>query len=335
MSRDYDEEVVKTSKKGLVGGIALGIIIVVVLILLKMSLVKIPAGYVGVVYNMNGGVEGTTLSQGWHLIGPTKQITKYSIGIEQSYLTADKQGDSKDDDSFEVPSSDGKGLTVSLTFTYRFDESMVADTFVRFKGRSGEDVKDSFIKPNIISWTKEVTAQYAVTDILGDKRASLNIELTEYLQDKFAPYGIIIDNASLINIDPDDETREAIQKKVNAQQEKELAQIEADTAKINAEKEKEVAQIEAEQAAVKAQGEADALLIQSQAEADALLIQAQAEAQANEEISASLTDKLIEKIKYEQWDGALPKVTGDTNSFIDITDDITSSSTTTDSTSEQ
>lgn len=41
-----------------------------------------------------------------------------------------------------------------------------------------------------------------------------------------------------------------------------------------------------------------------------LASQSRAEAAANREIAASLTEALIEKIKYEQWDGQLPSVTG-------------------------
>lgn len=151
---------------------------------------------------MNGGVAETTLSQGFHLVKPTQKVTTYTIGIEQSYLTSGSDGDSKGDESFEVPSNDGKGLTVDMTFTYRFDPDQVADTFTRFKGQSGKDVKEIFIKPNIMSWTKEVTAKYSVIDLLGDQRASLNSELTAYLKDKFEPYGIIIESVSLINMNP-------------------------------------------------------------------------------------------------------------------------------------
>ena len=42
-------------------------------------------------------------------------------------------------------------------------------------------------------------------------------------------------------------------------------------------------------------------------------IAAEAEADANRKIAASLTDELIEKIKYEQWNGELPAVTGSTS----------------------
>lgn len=73
--------------KGKIGAIILGIVMVFCLIACIVCLEKIPAGYVGVVYNMNGGVDGEVLTQGWHLVAPTKKVTQYSIGIEQSYLT--------------------------------------------------------------------------------------------------------------------------------------------------------------------------------------------------------------------------------------------------------
>lgn len=294
------------------GGIATAVIIALVVIVLFVCTVRIPAGYVGVVYNMNGGISDRTLTQGFHVISPTQNVTTYSIGIEQSYLTASKDGDSSDDESFEVPSNDGKGLTVDMTFTYRYDADRVADTFTRFKGQSGKDVKNSFIKPNIMSWTKEVTAKYSVIDLLGDKRATLNSELTDYLKQKFEPYGIVIESVSLINIDPDEETRSAVQKKVNAQQDLELAKIEQQTANVNAEKEKEVAITKANQEKETAQINAEAKLIEAQAQAD-----------ANRLISQSLTPELIRQQMYDKWDGKLPTVqAGNGSSVIVDTSDI-------------
>ena len=294
------------------GGFATAVIIALVVIVLFVCTVRIPAGYVGVVYNMNGGISNKTLTQGFHVISPTQNVTTYSIGIEQSYLTASKDGDSSGDESFEVPSNDGKGLTVDMTFTYRYDADRVADTFTRFKGQSGKDVKDSFIKPNIMSWTKEVTAKYSVIDLLGDKRATLNTELTDYLKQKFEPYGIVIESVSLINIDPDEETRSAVQKKVNAQQDLELAKIEQQTANVNAEKEKEVAITKANQEKETAQINAEAKLIEAQAQAD-----------ANRLISQSLTPELIRQQMYDKWDGKLPTVqAGNDSSVIVDTSDI-------------
>ena len=295
--------------KGKIGAVFLGFIIVVGLICLSLCAERIPAGYVGVVYSMNGGVDGEVLTQGWHIVSPTKKVTTYSIGIEQSYLTAASKGDSKEDESFSTPTSDGKSLVVDLEFSYKFDESKITDTFTRFKGQSGETVKDTFIKPKMIAWTQEVTAKYPVTDVFGDKRQELNEALDIYLREKFEPYGIIIDTVNFTNISTDAETQEAIQKKVNAQQALELAQIEAQTAKVNAEKEKEVALINAQKQ-----------LETAELEAEAKLVAATAEAEANKKIAQSLTKELIEQQKIEKWDGSVPQVQGSNTPIINMTE---------------
>ena len=296
--------------KGKIGAIVTGIIIVVGLIVMFSCLEKVPTGHVGVVYNMNGGVDGEVLTQGWHFVAPTKKVTTYSIGIEQSYLTAESKGDSKEDESFSTPTSDGKSLTVDLEFSYKFDDKKITDTFIRFKGQSGETVKNTFIKPKMIAWTQEVTAKYPVTDVFGDKRQELNEALDVYLKEKFEPYGIVIDTVNFTNISTDNETQEAIQKKVNAQQALELAQIEAQTARVNAEKEKEVAIIEAQKQ-----------LETAELEAQAKLVAAEAEAEANKKIAASLTQELIDQLKYEKWNGELPYVSGNSTPIIDLTED--------------
>ena len=50
-------------RKGFVGGIVSAIVIVFLVIGCFACMEKIDAGYVGVVYNMNGGIEENTLSQ--------------------------------------------------------------------------------------------------------------------------------------------------------------------------------------------------------------------------------------------------------------------------------
>lgn len=305
-------------RKGLIGGISLAIIIVLGLVGLALCTVTVPAGYVGVVYNMNGGIEDKLLTQGWHVVSPTKKVTTYSIGLEQSYLTSEDKGDSPNDESFNTPTSDGKVVRVNLEFSYRFDPDRVSQTFTMFKGLSGKSVKDTFIKPKVQAWTQEVTANYPVTDIFGDQRTIINAELDVYLRNKFDPYGIIIDTVNFTNISVDDETAKAIQRKVTAQQELELANIEARTAKVQAEKDKEVARIAAEQQKEVATIYADQVIIKANADAEAKVIAAEAEANANKQIANSLTPELLEKIKYERWNGQMPTVQGSGATIIDV-----------------
>ncbi len=280
-------------RKGLVGGITLGVIMVIGVVIAIMCTTRVPAGYVAVQYNMDGGVRDDVLTQGWHVVSPTTKTTLYTVGIEQSYLTKEDKGDSEKDESFSASTSEGKAVQIDLTFTYQFKAENVTDVFTRFKGQSGKDVRDSFIKPNIVSWTKEVIARYKVSDILGEKRADVNIALTDYLSDKFENYGISIDNVSLINIEVDKATQKAINKKIAAQQNAETQNIKNQTAIDKAEADAEVSRTNA------------------QAKADAKLIKAQAEADANALLEQSITEKILKQEYIEKWSGELPKVVTD------------------------
>lgn len=261
--------------KKTIGGVVTAVIILVAVILLSMSTVRVPAGYCAVLYNMRGGIEGNVLSQGWHLKSPTVKTTLYSVSLEQSYLTKGSNGDSKNDDSFSASSSEGKAIQIDLTYTYQYSSDKVADLFTRFRGQSGKEVRDSFIKPNIISWTKEVVANYKVSDILGSERANVNTALTKYINKKFEQYGIAISNVSLINITVDKKTQDAINAKITAQQKAETQAINNKTA------------IE------KAKADAEVQKTEAQAKADAQLIESKAEAEANKKLSSSITDELI------------------------------------------
>ena len=287
-------------KRGLIGGITLAVVIVVALILLLLCTTKVPAGYVAVQYNMNGGVKDEVLSQGFHVVSPTVRTTLYTVGLEQSYLTSDNRGDSEDDESFSASSSEGKAIQIDLTFTYQYQPENVVGVFNRFRGQSGKDVRDSFIKQNIISWTKEVVAKYKVSDILGAERANINVAMTDYLSNKFEPYGITISNVSLINVEVDEETREAINAKITAQQNAETQNINNQTA-ID-----------------KAKADAEVATTNAQAKADARMIEAEAEANANKMLEQSLTENILKQRYIEKWNGELPKVSGDSSLILDM-----------------
>ena len=289
-------------KRGFVGGVVLAVAAIIALIVVVLCVTRVPAGYVAVQYSMNGGVKDEVLSQGFHIVSPTIKTTLYTVGLEQSYLTSDERGDSETDESFSASSSEGKAIQIDLTFTYQYQPENVTGVFNRFKGQNGKDVRDSFIKPNIISWTKEVVARYRVSDVLGIERANINTALTNYLAQKFEQYGITISNVSLINVEVDEETREAINAKITAQQNAETQGINNQTAIDKATADAQVARTNA------------------QAKADAKMIEAQAEADANKLIEQSLTTQILEQKYIEKWDGQLPKVSGDNSMILSMDD---------------
>lgn len=293
---------------GKVGGIVTGFIIALLVIGGFMCTEKIPAGYVGVVYNMNGGVEDEVLTQGWKFVSPTKKVTEYSIALEPSYMTADDQGDSPDDESFEIPTKEGASLETDVAFSYSYKLEEVPKTFTRFRGQDGKAILKSFIKPKMQAWIKEITPEFSMMEIVSTKRGAVNAALTERLGERFEPYGIVIDNIALADVRPDDETARAITEKIQAQEALEKAKVNAEKDKVDANRDKEVAQINAEKARIEAQGKADAKLIE-----------ANAEAEANKMIAESLTDKLNENTKIKKWNGVVPYITGNATPIIDMT----------------
>lgn len=287
--REDMERMEKQMRKGRIGGIAIGVGIVLIIVMVFLCSVRVPAGYVAVQYDLNGGVRDEVLPQGWHLISPTVHTTKYTVGIEQSYLTKDERGDSEENERFTASSAEGKAISIDLTFTYQYKPENVKDVFVKFKGQSGKEVRDSFIKPNIISWTKEIVAKYNVADILGAEKANVNIALTNYIAKKFEPYGITISNVSLINVGVDKKTREVINNKIAAQQNAETQRIENQT-KVD----------------------------KAKADAEAKMIEAEAESKANKLLQQSLTDGVLKQMWIEKWNGKLPTVQSGENMMLDI-----------------
>lgn len=67
-------------------------------------------------------------------------------------------------------------------------------------------------------------------------------------------------------------------------------------------------QIENQKKIEAAEADAKVKTTQAQGEADAAVIKAQGEADANKLLNDSLTNKILQQMYLEKWDGALPKV---------------------------
>lgn len=268
---------------------------------------QIQPGYVGVVYSLNGGIMGDVLTQGFHFKNPIHKVTSYSVATEQGYLSADSKEGSTGDDSFLIPTSDGKTVNIDLEYSYHFDTDLLPQTFTKFKGQDGKTIEQTFMRGKLKTWVGEVSSKFSVIDIYGEKRSELNAKILEYVKDKFYEYGIVVDSVNVSRIGLDSQTEEAIQNKINKQQE-----VEAE--KLN----KEKAEIQAEQKLVEAQADADAKRIEAQAEAEAELIRAQAQSEANRLISESLTSELLQLEQIQKWSGDVPQVTGDSSPIIDL-----------------
>lgn len=279
------------AKKNYYYFIVVGILLVIGLC---SSIVIVPPGFVGMVYSANG-LEEKVLSQGWKFVMPYKKVTMYNVSLEQAFLSADSREGSLDNDSFDVPSRDGKMVNVDFEFSYKFNEDKIVDIYTLFRGKDVETIKDTFMRAKIKAWASEISSQYTVMDIYSDKRTSLNTDVYNHLRNKFFEYGIIIESANFSRISVDPQTEKAIQENINAQQALIKTQLEIQKAKI----EKDIAEENAKK---------EKVLIDLQNYK--VLSIAKAEAEANEVRNKTITKEMIELEKIRRWDGKLPMYNG-------------------------
>lgn len=246
---------------------------VIALIIVVTCVVRVPVGYVGVVYSANGA-EQTTLSQGWHFTSPMKHVADFPISQQQIVFSNDPEDygvKEHADWHIDAPASGGM-VGINLTVNYNFLPDRVVELYTKFGGIDGESLVASKIQNSIISYVKDVTPRFTVMDIYSDKKSEVNSAITEYLNEKLtSEYGINVSSALVIDVDLDDALKDKIRAKEQAKQDAEIAELNKQTALAQAETDK----------------------VKAQAEADIKVIEAQAEAESNRIISESITDNLI------------------------------------------
>ena len=194
-------------------------------------------------------------------------------------------------------SSDAQTMDVAMTLQYQIMADKVMDIATQY---GSLEVLESRIQSIAIEKTKSVLSGYKAMDIIAN-RATISPAVEQAIKDAIGEeYFVNVNTVVLTNIDFSDAFETAVEEKMIAEQ----AKLKADY-----ENQKKVAEAEAEaEAKLKA---AQAEIEIAKAQAEALKIAAEAEAAANKTIANSITDKILEKLFYDKWNGELPTVMGD------------------------
>ena len=218
--------------------------------------VEVPAGNVGVVTNF-GSVQVVTLEPGLHVVVPIYQrVTNVDTRVQPHTFQ-------------EIDAASRELQTVRLTGTmnYHIDGQFASDLFQRV----GTDFAEKIIDPAFNDFIKTVVPEYSVNDILA-KRDEIRSLAKDQLGANLAQYHIIVDDIYIANIAFSEAFQQAIEDKQVAQQRVQTEQ------QILEQK-----RIQAQQAVAAAQGQADATVTL-----------AEGQAKANDLLSASLTDQILQ-----------------------------------------
>lgn len=272
-------ETEKTVRVGRIIAVSVAAILAIILIFSSFTVVK--AGHTGVVSTF-GKVSEDVLQEGFHFKAPWQKVTKMDNRIVKLEVLT------------EAFSSDLQTVSVNLAVNYRVDQAM-SYYIVKNIGTGYESI---LITPAVNEVMKSIMAGYTAEASIANRNA-VSTALVEQLNEKLEQSGIHVTDINIIDFDFSDAYIAAIEAKQVEAQKKLQAQIEQE--RLTMEKE-----AEAERQVIAAESAAEVARI----EADASAYAGEKQAEANEKISASLTEMLIDYLKAQNWDGKLPTVMG-------------------------
>lgn len=217
---------------------------------------QIEAGYVGVVTSF-GQVRTDTLKPGLNFL-PAIVNNVTSVETRVRGIPFENLG---------AASKEYQDVILTGTLNIHIDQNAVVVLYQNV----GLDYDNKIVIPFFANAIKEVVPQYAIGEVL-DNREEIRKQAVVKLAEKLLPYGLVVDDVAISNIDFSQQYKQAIEEK---QVQEQRVAIERNIL--------EQKRIQADQARAEAQGRADASVIT-----------AQGQAEANKLLQLSLTPELIQ-----------------------------------------
>lgn len=246
---------------------------------------KVPAGNVGVKFDLYGGDKGVT----GEVVGPGKYWLNFNEEMylfptfTQNYVwTAGQDDGSLQDESLTFQDRDGTQINADVGISYAIDPQSADKIFQKYR-KGIDEITDSYLRNFVRDAINNETSKLDVADVYGPGKEALMERVTARVKAQVEDIGLRIEKIYWIGpmrLPPS--ITNAINNKIEATQKAQQRENELATAKAQAEIERE-----------KARGEADAKVIA-----------AEGEAEANRKVAASLSPTLIDYIEAQRWNGS-------------------------------
>ncbi len=203
---------------------------------------QIEAGQIGV-QSLFGKVSDKTLESGLNVVNPLVDVTLFDIKtLNYTMSGVHDEGDKEGDDAIRVLSSDGLEVIIDVTVLYR----VIPDQTPKILKEIGSDYKNTIVRPVVRTKIRDNAVYYQAVDLYSVKRDEFQARIYKTVEDNFKVRGLLLEQLLVRNITLPQSVKEAIESKINAEQE-------AQKMEFVLQKEKQ----EAERKRVEAQGIAD------------------------------------------------------------------------------
>lgn len=253
---------------------------------ISQSFVVVPAGHVGVVFNVFGGVQSAPLGEGFRIIIPGIQsVVLYDARLKEVTLAkgpAPAGTSTPGEDAITARSKEGLDIGVDVTIQYRIKREEAP----QLHRNLGPGYLETLIVPQIRSKVRDAVGLFNAAELISTQRTQLEAAVTKELREDLGAQHIELISVLLRRIDIPPSVAKVIEEKQTAEQQ---VQVE-----INRRQQAEIA---AQLAVVQAKGERDAAILRAEGEAQAIRLRGEALRQSPQVIQLTVAEKLAPNIQ--------------------------------------
>ena len=196
---------------------AIGIAILISLVFIfSGSVIRIiPAGQVGVVFNLLGGVEKRVLNEGINILIPiVETVTNYDVR-KTAYTFSDSFERSNVGQSIKCQTNDGQNVAIDVTVIAHLEK----DKAWEIHQTLGRGYAERLIVPQTRSIFRNTVAKYPIDTVYTTGRTGLAQDAEAVLKKSFSKSGLILDELLIRSIGFSPTFAEAVERKQIALQE--------------------------------------------------------------------------------------------------------------------
>jgi len=277
----------------------IGVLLALVTVLFSSCRQKVPSGYVGVkIYELGSskGVDHEVLGVGKYYIGYNEQLFLFpTFQINYTFTKSATEG-SPENEEFTFQTKEGMECSVDIGVAIHFNTNKVSIMYQTYR-KGVDEIRSIVVRNEIRDVLNKKASNLPVESVYGEGKASLIENVQKVVKADLDSTGIIIDKLYLIgSIRIPDKVKAALDSKVEMTQDAQKAENEVK----------------------KAEAEAKIKIAKANGDAQSTIINAKAQATANQLLSASLTQTLVNYNAIDKWDGKLPQVSGGNTPFINL-----------------
>jgi regulator of protease activity HflC (stomatin/prohibitin superfamily) len=156
---------------------------------------KVPAGNVGVKFDLYGGDKGVTgevVGPGKYWLGWNEDMYLFPTFSQNYVWTAGQDDGSPNDESITFQDKEGTQINADVGVTYSIEPEKADEIFQKYR-KGVDEITDTYLRNMVRDALNSETSKMDVADIYGVGKEELMTRVTERVKSQVEPIGIMVE----------------------------------------------------------------------------------------------------------------------------------------------